>query len=98
MKTNIYKKVLQVVSDVTEIASIDITSHKKLAEIVEARNLLFYYLYREGLSPIQIASLSGFSRQCIRASLLRFPTKNSRSRWLTSLMQQIDDLLATFEQ
>ena len=94
MKTYIYNKVLQAVSEVTEISPAEILSHKKLAEIVEARSLLIYYLYREGLSPLQIATLSGFTRQCIEATRLRFPDKDSRSRWLTNLMQHIDNILA----
>jgi hypothetical protein len=95
MKTAIYNKVLSAVADITEVAPSAIVSHSKSAEIVEARSLLIYYLYREGLSPIQIATLSGFTRQCIEASRLRFPDKDSRSRWLTNLMQHIDGLLAT---
>lgn len=95
MKTLIYNKVLQAVAEVTEISPAEILSHKKLAEIVEARSLLIYYLYREGLSPAQIATLSGFTRQCIEATCLRFPDKESRSRWLTMIMQQIESRLAT---
>lgn len=94
MKTLIYNKVLQAVAEVTEISPAEILSHKKLAEIVEARSLLIYYLYREGLSPLQIATLSGFTRQCIEASRLRFPDKDSRSRWLANLMLHIDNILA----
>ena len=75
MKTLIYNKVLQAVSEVTEIAPADITSHSKTAEIVEARSLLIYYLYREELSPLQIATLSGFTRQCVEATRLRFALK-----------------------
>ena len=95
MKTIIYNKVLSAVAEVTEVASTDIVSHSKVAEIVEARSLLIYYLYREGLSPIQIASLTGFSRQCIEATRHRFPDKDSRSNWMSSLMQQIESRLAT---
>ncbi|MBQ2026299.1 MAG: hypothetical protein II214_00170 [Alistipes sp.] len=98
MKTLIYNKVLQAVSEVTEIAPADITSHSKTAEIVEARSLLIYYLYREELSPLQIATLSGFTRQCVEATRLRFPDKDSRSRWLANLMQHIDNILATTPQ
>lgn len=93
MKTIIYHKVLSAVAEVTEVAPADIVSHSKVAEIVEARSLLIYYLYREGLSPIQIATLSGFSRQCIEATRHRFPDKDSRSKWLSTTMQQIDCIL-----
>lgn len=95
MKTLIYHKVLSAVAEVTEVAPADIVSRSKVAEIVEARSLLIYYLYREGLSPTQIAALSGFTRQCIEATRLRFPDKDSRSKWLNLTMQQIDNILAT---
>lgn len=95
MKTKIYNKVLSAVAEVTEIEPASITSHSKQAEIVEARSLLIYYLYREGLSYLQIADLSGFTRQCIEAQVRRFPDKDSRSRWLSTIMQHIDSLLAT---
>ena len=95
MKTIIYHKVLSAVSEVTEVAPADIISHSKVAEIVQARSLLVYYLYKKELSSIQIASLTGFSRQCIEATLNRFPGKDSRSNWLSSLMHQIESRLAT---
>lgn len=90
--------VLSAVAEVTEITSAQITSHNKQAEVVEARSLLVYYLYKEGLSSIQIAKLSGFTRQCIEATRLRFPDKDSRSKWLNNLMQHIDNILATTPQ
>lgn len=94
MKTHVYNMVLSAVAEVTEITSAEITSHNRQAEVVEARSLLVYYLYKEGLSSIQIAKLSGFTRQCIEGQMRRFPDKNSRSKWLSSIMAEIERVLS----
>jgi hypothetical protein len=55
--------------------------------------LLFYYLFRKGFSYAQISRLTGLTRQCVAASIGRFPTKDERSNFLTIIMQNIDNTL-----
>jgi hypothetical protein len=71
-----------------------ILSRNKQSEVVEARSLLFHYLYIEGFTRRQVAELTGLTRQCVAAKIQAFPDKNSRSKWLTAIMQEVDNIRA----
>ena len=91
MKTIIFEQILSAVEQATEVNRALILSKCKQREVVEARSLLFYYLFCKDLTRRQIADLTGHTRQCVAAQLQAFPDKDSRSAWLTTLMQQIDN-------
>lgn len=54
-KADIFNEIIQVVSRETEIAPKVILSGSKEAEVVDARYLLVYFLFKEGFYPSQIA-------------------------------------------
>lgn len=95
MKTIIFNQILEAVEAVTEVDRALILSRNKKKEVVEARSLLFHYLYAEGFTRRQVADITGLTRQCVAAQIQAFPSKDQRSNWLTTLMQQIDNKRTT---
>jgi hypothetical protein len=74
-KTEIYENILSAVVSETEVTKEQILSHTKQSDVVEARCLLFHYLYRAGFSTSQIARMTKQSRQCVNCLLLSFQAK-----------------------
>ena len=91
MKSQLYEKILSAVEQATEIDRARILSR----EVVEARSLLFHYLYAEEFSRKQIADATRLTRQCVSAQIQAFPPKECRSKWLVAIMQEIDNIRAT---
>lgn len=90
MKTIIFEQIISAVEQATEVPRALIISRNKKKEVVEARSLLFHYLYIEGFTRRQVADITGLTRQCVAAQIQAFPDKNSRSKWLLSLMREVD--------
>lgn len=61
----IYKEVLRLVSEVTEISAERIVSHSRLAEVVEARQMVVWFCFKAGMYPRTIAEQLGISRQAV---------------------------------
>lgn len=95
MKTLIFNQILEAVEAATEVDRALILSRNKKKEVVEARSLLFHYLYAAEFTRRQIADITGLTRQCVAAQIQSFPSKDQRSNWLTTLMQQIDNKRTT---
>jgi hypothetical protein len=91
MKTIIFNEILSAVEKATEIDRALILSRSKQRDVVEARSLLFHYLYIEGFTRAQVAKITGHTRQCVASQIQTFPTKDCRSKWLSTLMQEIDN-------
>lgn len=92
MKTIIFEQILSAVEYATEVPRALIISRNKRKEVVEARSLLFHYLYIEGFTRRQVADITGLTRQCVAAQIQAFPDKDSRSKWLLSLMREIEEV------
>lgn len=90
MKTIIFEQILSAVEQATEVHRDLILSRNKQREVVEARSLLFHYLYCEGFTRRQVADLTGHTRQCVAAQVQAFPDKDSRSSWLVTLMSEVE--------
>jgi hypothetical protein len=92
MKTIIFEQILSAVEQATEVPRALIISRNKRKEVVEARSLLFHYLYIEGFTRRQVADITGLTRQCVAQQIQAFPDKDSRSKWLLSLMREIEEV------
>lgn len=90
MKTIVFEQILSVVEQATEVPRTLIISRNKRKEVVEARSLLFHYLYIEGFTRRQVADITGLTRQCVAAQIQAFPDKDSRSKWLVTLMSEVE--------
>ena len=65
MCNKIYKEVLRLVAEETEISADLITSKSRLAEVVDARQLVVWFCFKAGLRPQTIAEKLGISRQAV---------------------------------
>ena len=61
----IYKEVLRLVAEETEISADLIQSKSRLEDVVSARQMVAYFCSRAGMSPSTIASHLGISRQAV---------------------------------
>ncbi|MEQ3166085.1 hypothetical protein AAA214_23390 [Parabacteroides goldsteinii] len=87
-KSEIFAKILRIVSEETEISANDILSGSKDMDIVDARYLLVHLLYERGFYPSQIALhvcktkrsinyiLSSFSDRLRGGKILRIQYEN----------------------
>ena len=61
----IYKEVLHLVAEETEISADLIQSKSRLEDVVSARQMVAYFCSRAGISPSTIAQHLGISRQAV---------------------------------
>lgn len=96
MKTIIFNTILEAVEEATEIDRALILSRSKQPDVVEARSLLFHYLYAEGFTRSQVARMTGHTRQCVATQVQHFDDRCKYSgNILAILMHQIDSKLKT---
>lgn len=65
MSKQIFNEVLNLVSVETEISVETIVSKSRLAEVVDARQLVVWFCFKAGIYPRIIAELLGISRQAV---------------------------------
>ena len=96
MKTIIYNRILEAVEQATEIDRALIVSRSKQPDVVEARSLLFHYLYAEGFTRKQVADMTGLSRQCVAKQITTFDDRRQYSgNILAIMMREIDSKVKT---
>lgn len=96
MKTIIFNTILEAVEAATEIPRELIQSRSKRPDVVEARSLLFHYLYAEGFTRKQVADMTGLSRQCVAKQITSFDDRRQYSgNILAIMMREIDSKLKT---
>lgn len=78
-KSELYRQILGTVSQETEISEERILSKAKNAEIVDARYLLVYFLWRQGFHAPVISSLMNFSRRPIEKMISQFDIRRKQS-------------------
>lgn len=61
----IYKEVLHLVAEETEISADLIQSKSRLADVVDARQMVVWFCFKAGMSPGVIAKKLGISRQAV---------------------------------
>lgn len=65
MSNKIYNEVLRLVADETEISAEMIVSKSRLAEVVDARQMVVWFCFKAGLHPRTIAEKLGITRQAV---------------------------------
>lgn len=78
-KSELCRQILGTVSQETEISEERILSKAKNAEIVDARYLLVYFLWRQGFHAPVISSLMNFSRRPIEKMISQFDLRRKQS-------------------
>lgn len=77
MCNKIYKEVLRLVAEETEISADLIQSKSRLAEVVDARQLVVWFGFKAGLRPQAIAEKLGISRQAVCQKIQTIADKRS---------------------
>lgn len=96
MKTIIFNQILSVVEEATEIPRVRILSREKQREVVDARSLLFHYLYAQKFTKSQISRLTGHTRQCVSLLVEQFEDRKDVNGNIMSItMKQIDNMLSS---
>lgn len=94
MKTIIFNEILSAVEQATEIDRALILSKDKHPDVVEARSLLFHYLYIEGFTRSQVAKMTGHTRQCVASQVQHFDDRCKFSgKIIVVEMREIDKRL-----
>lgn len=65
MCNTIYNEVLHLVAEETEISAEMIVSKSRLAEVVDARQMVVWFCFKAGLHPRTIADKLGITRQAV---------------------------------
>ena len=65
-KSELYRQILNTVSQETEISCNELLSTSRRAEVVDARCVLVYFLSEQGLNTAEIASRINRSQQAVR--------------------------------
>lgn len=65
MCNKVYKEVLHLVAEETEISTILIESKSRLADVVDARQMVVWFCFKAGMSPSVISKKVGISRQAV---------------------------------
>lgn len=81
-KLDLFNKVLDAVEEETEVSRSLILSGNKSEEAVDARSLLIYILYEQGMYPQTIAKISGICPRCIQPFILTFKDRKDSRRIL----------------
>ncbi len=88
-KSEIFNRVLDAVSQETEISREMILSRSKSMEVVDARCLLFRLLQEQGMYPGQIAEKARKTPACIRYLLLHFDERVEANKMVEIYLQNI---------
>lgn len=95
-KSDVYFFILNAVEAETEVARERILSSERTAEVVEARCLFFYFLWKAGFSPTMIAEKSRHTRQSISAHISNYDYRLILGgRMFAISAQRISRMLAT---
>lgn len=89
----IYKEVLRLVAEETEISADLIQSKSRLEDVVSARQMVAYFCSRAGMSPSTIAQHLGISRQAVCQKIQSIADK----RHLRSFRFNFDRISTAFE-
>lgn len=81
-KTDIFNRTLECVAKASEIGIEKILSHERSSDVVDARYVFVYLLYRQGFYPACIAERMGFTRSAICHILTDFDNRRAGSGYL----------------
>lgn len=92
-KTEIFAKIISVVSIETEVSESRILSDCKSTEVVDARSILVKILQETGLYPVQIAGMLHKTPACIRNILSNYDIRESTNKLMKIYRQHISKKL-----
>ncbi len=81
-KTEIANRVLEIVSKETEVSVQEIKGKGKTIDIVDARYLVVYFLYKNGFYTSDISRIIGIGTHAVRLIIRNFDTRRTQSGML----------------
>lgn len=92
-KSEIFAKILNAVSDETEVPAEQILSNKRDDDTVDARHLLVYLLYNQGFGTSRIAKYIHKDIRCINKILNNFPDRKDNRKLLRIYLESVRNKL-----
>lgn len=93
-KTQLFNKIIELVSIETEIPEIVILSNSKIIPVVDARSILIKILVEQGLYPVQIADLLHKTPASIRNLLNKYKDREQANKIIAIYSQNVRKSLA----
>lgn len=94
-KSELFQKILSLVSEVTEIPSIMILSKSKVIAVVDARSILVNILAEQGLYPVQIAELVDHTPASIRNLISNYSNRCKGNHIIAIYSQKVRKRIET---
>ncbi len=92
-KSEIFSKIINAVSDETEITKEEILSRSKKVEIVDARSIAVILLKEHGFYPESIAKLMNKTSACIRHIISSFDEREESCKMIGIYLQKVRKLM-----
>lgn len=92
-KSEIFAKIIALVSKGTEIPTELIVSDNRVTEIVNARYILVYILYEKGFYPSQISSLIHNTKRSVNYMISNFHIRLKSEKMMRIYWDNIKNLL-----
>ena len=92
-KSEIFAKILQVVSQETEVSAEQILSRKKDEETVDARYLLVHFLSNQGFSQSSIAKFIGKNIRTVNYIITGFDSRQENRKMFGINLENIRNVL-----
>lgn len=77
-KKELFEKIISIVSELTEIPREDILSRSRRADVTDARYLVIYTLYMQGVKIYKIAELTGIPCRSVYYAITSFSMRSDR--------------------
>lgn len=84
-KKELFEKIIAIVSELTEIPKEEILSRSRRADVTDARYLVIYTLYAQGVRIYKIAELTGIPERSIYYAINAFAMRSDRDGTILNL-------------
>ena len=75
-KKELFEKIIEIVSEITEVSREEILSRSRRADVTDARYLVLYILYTHGVRIYKIAELSGIPCRSVYYAINSFSMRS----------------------
>lgn len=96
-KKELFEKILEIVSELTEIPKEEILSRSRRSDVTDARYLVIYTLYMQGVKIYKIAELTGIPDRSIYYAINSFSLRSDRdgtilNLWIKEVKERLQKL------
>lgn len=95
MNKILFSRVLSIVCNLCDVTEEEILSSLHRSDVVDARALLSYVLYRKGVYPNTIAKYMNKSGACVRRLISNYDARKRSNKLLATIENEIEKQLET---